>query len=102
PRLDAPGGRWGETSPGAGGPGQFLKGTWERYGVDGDGDGVKDRYDPADAIPGTANLLRQNSAPGDYGRAIFAYNHAGWYRRRALARRPLPRRGTGQSKRREL
>jgi hypothetical protein len=50
-----------------------------RYGVDGDGDDVKDRYDPADAIPGTANLLRQNGAPGDYGRATFACNHAGWY-----------------------
>ena len=74
-----PGRPLGENFAGAGGPGQFLAATWERYGVDGDGDGVKDRYDPADAIPGTANLLRQNGAPGDYGRAIFAYNHASWY-----------------------
>src|SRR3954449_2871113 len=78
-RIDAPGVRSGENFAGAGGPGQFLSATWQRYGVDGDGDGVKDRYDPADAIPGTAYLLRQNGAPGDYGRAIFAYNHAGWY-----------------------
>jgi hypothetical protein len=85
-RLDAPGVRFGENFAGAGGPGQFLAATWERYGVDGDDDGVKDRYDPADAIPGTANLLRQNGAPGDYGRAIFAYNHAGWYVDEVLSR----------------
>lgn len=88
-RLDAPGVRSGENFAGAGGPGQFLAATWERYGVDGDNDGVKDRYDPADAISATANLLRQNGAPGapgDYGRAIFAYNHAGWYVDEVLSR----------------
>jgi hypothetical protein len=26
-----------------------------------------------------ANYLRASGAPGDYRRAIFAYNHAGWY-----------------------
>jgi hypothetical protein len=78
-RLDAPGVRSGENFAGAGGPGQFLAATWRLYGVDGDGDGVKDRYNPADAIPGTANLLRRSGAPGDYRRAVFAYNHASWY-----------------------
>ena len=78
-RLDAPGVRSGENFAGAGGPGQFLAGTWRLYGVDGDGDGVKDRYNPADAIPGTANLLRRSGAPADYRRAVFAYNHASWY-----------------------
>src|SRR4051794_34187883 len=85
-RLDAPGVRSGENFAGAGGPGQFLAATWARYGVDGDGDGLKDRYDPADAIPATANLLRQNGAPGDYSRGIFAYNHAGWYVEEVLSR----------------
>src|SRR3954465_13222815 len=85
-RLDAPGVRTGENFAGAGGPGQFLEATWARYGVDGDGDGVKNRYDAADAIPATANLLRQNGAPGDYPRAIFAYNHAGWYVNDVLSR----------------
>src|SRR3954453_19159281 len=85
-RLDAPGVRSGENFSGPGGPGQFLAATWERYGVDGNGDGVKDRYDPADAIPATANLLGQNGAPGDYARAIFAYNHAGWYVDEVLSR----------------
>jgi hypothetical protein len=66
-------------SAGAGGPMQFLAGTWATYGVDGDGDGSKDRWDPADAIFGAANYLKASGAPSDYRRAIFAYNHAEWY-----------------------
>jgi Transglycosylase SLT domain len=66
-------------SAGAGGPMQFLASTWATYGVDGDGDGRIDRWDPADAIYGAANYLRASGAPGDYRAAIFAYNHAGWY-----------------------
>ncbi len=64
---------------GAGGPMQFIAATWARYGVDGDSDGIADRWNPADAIDGTANLLRAAGAPEDYRRALFAYNHAGWY-----------------------
>jgi hypothetical protein len=66
-------------SAGAGGPMQFLASTWARYGKDGDGDGKADRWDPADAILGAANYLHASGAPGDYRRAIFAYNHAEWY-----------------------
>jgi len=66
-------------SAGAGGPAQFLAATWRQYGVDGNGDGVADRWDPADAIFGMANYLHASGAPGDYRKAIFAYNHAGWY-----------------------
>jgi Transglycosylase SLT domain len=66
-------------SAGAGGPMQFLATTWAQYGVDGDRDGTRDRWDPADAIFGAANYLRGSGAPGDYRRAIFAYNHADWY-----------------------
>ncbi|HTA36003.1 MAG TPA: lytic transglycosylase domain-containing protein [Solirubrobacteraceae bacterium] len=66
-------------SAGAGGPMQFIASTWARYGVDGDGDGRVDRWDPADAIFATADYLAHNGAPGDYERAILAYNHAGWY-----------------------
>jgi hypothetical protein len=66
-------------SAGAGGPMQFLASTWATYGVDGDGDGRTDRWDPADAIFSAANYLRASGAPGDYRAAIFAYNHAGWY-----------------------
>jgi hypothetical protein len=64
---------------GAGGPAQFLASTWSSYGVDGDGDGRADRWDPADAIFAMANYLRAAGAPGDYGRALLAYNHAAWY-----------------------
>lgn len=64
---------------GAGGPAQFLASTWDRYGADGDGDGVADRWNPADAILGMANYLHASGAPGSYRKAIFAYNHAAWY-----------------------
>jgi len=66
-------------SAGAGGPMQFIASTWSTYGVDGNGDGSVSRWDPADAIASAANYLRASGAPADYNRAIFAYNHAGWY-----------------------
>jgi transglycosylase-like protein with SLT domain len=66
-------------SAGAGGPMQFLASTWASYGVDGDGDGRIDRWDPADAIYSAANYLRASGAPGNYERALLAYNHATWY-----------------------
>jgi hypothetical protein len=66
-------------SAGAGGPMQFLASTWAAYGVDGDGDGRADRWDPADAIFAAARYLRASGAPADYEEAILAYNHAGWY-----------------------
>lgn len=66
-------------SAGAGGPMQFLASTWATYGVDADGDGPPNRWDPADAIYAAANYLRASGAPSDYERAIFSYNHASWY-----------------------
>lgn len=66
-------------SAGAGGPAQFLGSTWRIYGVDGDGDGVADRWNPADAIQSMANYLHASGAPGDYSAAIYAYNHAARY-----------------------
>jgi hypothetical protein len=66
-------------SAGAGGPMQFIASTWATYGVDGDGDGRRDRWDPADAIYGAADYLHTSGAPGNYRSAIFSYNHAGWY-----------------------
>jgi Transglycosylase SLT domain len=64
---------------GAGGPMQFIASTWSRFGLDGDGDGVIDRWDPADAIYSAARFLRASGAPGDYAKAILAYNDARWY-----------------------
>ncbi len=66
-------------SAGAGGPMQFIAPTWATYGLDADGDGRKDRWDPADAIYAAAGYLRASGAPSDYRGAILAYNHAGWY-----------------------
>lgn len=66
-------------SAGAGGPMQFLASTWATYGVDGNADGRRDRWNAADAIFSAANYLRASGAPADYARAIFAYNHASWY-----------------------
>ena len=67
------------SSAGAQGPMQFMPGTWQGYGVDGDGDGRKDVTNAADAIPAAANYLRASGAPGDVRKALFAYNRADWY-----------------------
>jgi len=64
---------------GAGGPMQFLAPTWARYGVDANGDGTADRWDPADAIFAAANYLRASGAPADIPGAVFAYNHSQTY-----------------------
>ncbi len=66
-------------SAGAGGPAQFLASTWAEYGVDADGEGPPDRWDPADAIYGMANYLHASGAPQHYRKAIYAYNHAWLY-----------------------
>lgn len=68
-----------QNSAGAEGPGQFLVSSWEMYGQDADGDGVKDIYGIPDSIFATANLLHADGAPKDWRGAIFDYNHAEWY-----------------------
>jgi cell wall-associated NlpC family hydrolase len=64
---------------GAGGPMQFLAGTWASYAVDGNGDGRKDRWNAADAIFTAANYLHASGAPKELRAAIFAYNHSTEY-----------------------
>ena len=78
-RSTLPGVHSGTNFAGAEGPMQFLGSSWEAYGVDGNGDGVKDVYDETDAVFGAANLLHTDGAPGDWYQAIFDYNHADWY-----------------------
>ncbi len=64
-----------ENYAGAGGPMQFEAKTWAEYGVDAEGQsGSPDRWNPADAIFSAANYLHASGAPGDYKKAIFAYN----------------------------
>lgn len=41
---------------GAQGIAQFMPGTWKQYGIDGDGDGVADVWNPVDAIHSAAAL----------------------------------------------
>ena len=72
----------GPSSAGAVGPMQFLPGTFASFGVDGDGDGDKDVFDPADSIFSAANYLCSGGGGGDraaVSRALFRYNHAQWY-----------------------
>ena len=68
---------------GARGPMQFLPATFARYAVDGDHDGDRDIYSPADAIFSAARYLCASGARGgseqDIRKSLFAYNHAGWY-----------------------
>ncbi|HEY0318533.1 MAG TPA: lytic murein transglycosylase [Solirubrobacterales bacterium] len=64
---------------------QFMPSTWESYGVDADGDGVKDPNNPEDAIFAAAGYLSAAGMPADTYGAIFAYNHADWYVAEVLA-----------------
>ena len=74
------------TSPaGAVGWMQFMPATWASYGVDADGDGRTDPYDPVDAIFSAANLLAQDGAAHDLAGAVFLYNHSDHYVQTVLA-----------------
>ncbi len=67
------------SSAGAVGWMQFLPSSWEAFGVDANGDGRKDPYNPVDAICAAANYLKLAGGNKDLYDAIFAYNHADWY-----------------------
>jgi murein DD-endopeptidase MepM/ murein hydrolase activator NlpD len=67
------------SSAGAMGWMQFIPSSWEMYGVDANGDGRKDPYNPVDAICAAGNYLKAAGGEKDLYGAIFAYNHADWY-----------------------
>jgi hypothetical protein len=67
------------SSAGAVGWMQFLPSSWEMYGLDANGDGRKDPYNPVDAICAAAHYLKIAGGDHDLYHAIFAYNHADWY-----------------------
>jgi hypothetical protein len=69
----------GPSSAGAVGWMQFLPSSWEMYGLDANGDGRKDPYNPVDAICAAAHYLKVAGGSNDLYHAIYAYNHADWY-----------------------
>jgi hypothetical protein len=68
---------------------QFLPSSWETYGVDANGDGYKDPYNPADAIFAAARYLRAAGAATDLHGAILSYNHSQAYVESVMLRAKL-------------
>lgn len=63
---------------------QFIPGTWATHGIDGDKDGDRDVWDPADAIPSAASYDCElagyvRKAPGDPTDNMLAAYNAGAY-----------------------
>lgn len=63
---------------------QFIPGTWATHGIDGDGDGKRDVWDPDDAIPSAAKYdctLAEyvKDAPGNPTHNMLAAYNAGAY-----------------------
>jgi murein DD-endopeptidase MepM/ murein hydrolase activator NlpD len=69
----------GPSSAGAIGWMQFMPSTWERWGVDANGDGIADPWNAEDAISAAARYLAASGGQTDISRAVFSYNHAQWY-----------------------
>ena len=67
------------SSAGALGWMQFEPGTWREYGVSADGQHNPNPYDPRDAIFAAARYLKAAGGSQNIARAVYAYNHAGWY-----------------------
>lgn len=64
------------------GPMQFIPGTWELWGADGDGDGFAEPQDLDDAALAAAGYLcayGRHSNWDNWIRAVFAYNHSPAY-----------------------
>ena len=84
------------SSAGALGWMQFMPSTWEAYGVDGNQDGLKDPYNPVDAIFAAARYLRAAGADTDLRARDLRLQPRRLVRRlghpaRALHRRPARR-----------
>ncbi|WP_037678686.1 bifunctional lytic transglycosylase/C40 family peptidase [Streptomyces griseus] len=63
---------------------QFIPGTWASHGIDGDGDGDRDVWDPNDAIPSAAKYdcslaSYVKDVPGDPTHNMLASYNAGAY-----------------------
>ncbi|MEC3974953.1 C40 family peptidase [Amycolatopsis sp. H20-H5] len=89
-RSTLPGVSSGTNAFGAGGPMQFLSGTFtgvvSRHRIPAGGVSPPSLYNPHDAIYAAAYYLCDSGAGrGDLHAAIFAYNHAEWYVQDVLA-----------------
>ncbi|MFJ6902395.1 NlpC/P60 family protein [Streptomyces hokutonensis] len=63
---------------------QFIPGTWATHGIDGNGDGVRNVWDPSDAIPSAATYDCQlasyvKDVPGNQSENMLASYNAGAY-----------------------
>jgi hypothetical protein len=68
----------GVSATGAQGPAQFEPGTWAIYGLDGNGDGMANPWDPPDAVASAANYLKALGAGSPSGiRAALCHYNAG-------------------------
>lgn len=71
------------------GPMQFIPSTWQRWGVDGNGDGVSDPNNVFDATLAAGNYLcaagGNLATSGGLNRAVLAYNHSTSYLNLVLA-----------------
>jgi murein DD-endopeptidase MepM/ murein hydrolase activator NlpD len=74
----------GPSSAGAVGWMQFMPSTWERWGVDANGDGVADPWNADDAVYAAARYLAASGGQSDLYGAVFSYNHADWYVKEVL------------------
>ena len=88
----------GPSSAGALGPMQFMPSTWESYGLDANKDGKANIMDPEDAIPAAAHYLKVGGAPDDWYKALYSYNHAGWYVEKVLRMAERYRQAAGDNK----
>jgi hypothetical protein len=77
------------SSAGAEGWMQFLPAEWAQYGVDANGDGFKDPYNPADAIFTAARYLKAAGGDTDIRGAVFSYNHSQAYVESVMLRAQL-------------
>jgi murein DD-endopeptidase MepM/ murein hydrolase activator NlpD len=64
---------------------QFMPDTWLRWGVDANGDGVADPWNPDDAVFSAARYLAAAGGTTDLYRGVYAYNHADWYVQEVLS-----------------
>ncbi len=69
----------GTSTAGAYGWMQFIHSSWVEWGVDANGDKLKDPFNPVDAICAAGNYLDDFGYSENPYDAIFAYNHADWY-----------------------